>query len=125
MLNFDTPQQGGNSRGRSQGGNRTGIPKLKTENVSTEPRRTEIIAVRDMKDQQACSVKVNYGGTLYLWNLKYSNPNLKALADLFGNDESAWAGRVFTLANKQDEFSGVTFPTVMGEYHEPTQSRKR
>lgn len=125
MLTFDQPQQG-NSRGRSQGGQRSGIPKLKTENVSTEPRRTEIVAVRDMKDQQTCSVKINYGGTLYIWNLKYTNPNLKALAELFGNDESSWAGRVFTLANKEDNFSGVVFPTVLGEYHEPAQpSRKR
>ena len=109
---------GGQSRGGSRGGRRerSGLPYFSREHCSTDPRSTEIIAVKlteNNRDQTQVSIKMNYGGVLYLWNLRTNNPNLETLIKYFGDDEQTWAGKKVMIANVEDEFSGTVWPTVV------------
>jgi len=98
---------GGQSRGGSRGGRRerSGLPYFSREHCSTDPRSTEIIAVKLTEN--------NRGGVLYLWNLRTNNPNLETLIKYFGDDEQTWAGKKVMIANVEDEFSGTVWPTVV------------
>jgi hypothetical protein len=104
---------------------RSGIPFLSREHVSTDKRMTEILAVKQGTDNRGgdqVSLKINYAGVVYLWNLRTANPNIKTLVELFGGDEERWAGKKFLMALQQDDFTGVSWPTV---FPDESSSRKR
>lgn len=114
MISYTGKQQGSGSRpaGRRE---RSGIPFLSREHMTFDKRSTEVLAVRlgqDNRGNQQVGLKVNYGGVVYLWNLRTTNPNLEKLCSAFGEDETKWAGKKFDMALQQDEFDGTTWPTV-------------
>jgi len=94
---------------------RSGIPFLTREHMSTDKRTTEFLAVKvgqNQRGQTQISIKLNYGGVVYLWNLRTNNPNVQTLIELLGPNEERWAGKKVAMALSTDEFTGVSWPTV-------------
>src|SRR5205807_428893 len=97
-----------------QRGPRTGIPFLKVENLTQEPKRCKILAVKEDTDGKFNDyvLKLAIAGTSYFWGLRTNNPNFSILFNEFGAEENQWVGKEFLIHLEYDEFSEKQFPRV-------------
>lgn len=113
------PRPGQNAPAQSSGQQRqrSGYPYLKETDLTLDKKEARIIQVRNndepVKDGQRrfsdIIVKIAVGGTIYLWGMKYNNPNFTILIEAFGQNENDWAEKKCYIFLEQEEFSGRNF----------------
>jgi hypothetical protein len=105
LPNAGAPRQGG----RSGGDGGTGLPYLKADMLSTQPKEVRILMVRNEPKHRfgpSVVVKLELEGKSVLWTLHVTNnPNFGILRKKFGGDENEWADKTILLVLEQDEFS--------------------
>ena len=114
-----TGKNGGGRKPSSSGGTRQGIPFLKVEQMTAEPKKAKIMDLQIPPDPPAGQRKFNdivlkiyYNGTVWLWGLKASSPHYAGLTAMFGGDSDNWIDQEFLLGTETREFDGRTFAHV-------------
>jgi hypothetical protein len=104
-----------NNQGNSQrGGARrkgSGLRYLTSDMLSDAHQLASIIDARVQPDSfrpgtEAVVVKLKFRGEFILWTLRQGNPNLEAVGDAFGDDETSWKDRELELYVETDDFDG-------------------
>lgn len=107
----------------------SGLPWLKAEHLSAEKRTLTILMARAEKDRwsnNSVLLQVRYDGKLFLWQPNEKNPNFDLLIDIFGGDESKWAGQECLISIEEDKLTRKYFPRVSSiEEREAVGSRRR
>lgn len=99
------PRQGG----RTGTSDATGLPYLKADMLSIQPKEARILMVRNEPKHRfgpSVVVKLELENKSLLWTLHVSNnPNFAILLKKFGKDENEWIDKTILLVLEQDEFS--------------------
>jgi hypothetical protein len=108
------PRANSQGQGENRKSSGNGIPYLKNENLTVQPKEAKILAVRNDEYEGKSQVKVKLAldGRIFFWNLRLNNPNLEKLQDQFGLDENEWAAKKVLIGLVQDEFTEKFWPTV-------------
>jgi hypothetical protein len=112
-------------RGRRKG---SGLRYLSAEMLSATHQTATITDARVQPDnfragQSAVVVKLKFKGEFILWTLRQGNPNLDAMGDAMGDDESTWKGHEVELYLEEDQFDGKKW--IRSEVVQVTASSKR
>lgn len=119
MAQAPAPTSGGGNRqtannNRSGSGRQqTGIPFLKLDLMSREPREARIMDYQIVEDRQNGQRKFNdiilklyYNGSMYLWGLKFDSQLYSNLFQWFGSELDDWKEKRFLLGADVREFDG-------------------
>ncbi len=116
--------QRGNTGG---GGGRTPptVPFIKVENLTQEPKRAKILAVKT-KDTgfNDMILKIGIGGTSYFFGLKASNENYETLWKAFGDNDTDWIGQEFSIGLQWNEFYEKNFVQVFEAFGGKEKGKK-
>ena len=111
--NDEMIQRGNESKGQRRGGRTNqGVPFLTVDKLSSDHSPATILAARLQDDNfkpngpQVVVVKILLRSNTFLWTLRSNNPNLDALVDAFGPDESTWENRKISMYIEEDNFDG-------------------
>jgi len=106
---------GNGNRGQNKKG--SGLDFLTIDMLSSEKEPIKILAARTQDDtfrpgNQLVAVKVQFKGKMLLWNLRPNNPNLDIVGDMFGDDETKWAGKSMLIFKEKDDFDNKEWMRV-------------